>query len=183
MNKEIYVIGPSNGPIKIGISDNTKNRRSILNVGNPNYLRIHYIHTATSEDEARRIEKELHYHYQSHHIRGEWFQLCSNDIPDVIHFFNSLIRFTSFAPDDWSLERKGCDEFTPEVCKTARNGIGLTVQELAKKANISISTLNSFEAGSNTPNIDTIESIKNAFEELGIEFIREEVGKKLRVLI
>lgn len=179
--KQIYVIGPSGGPLKIGIADNAKSRRSILNVGNHQYLRVHYIYEAESEEEALRLEKELHYHFQDNHIRGEWFQLSDSD--QVKQMFGSLIMFHDFAPDGWSLKRKGCDEFTAEVCRTARSGLGLSIKELAEKANIGAQSIENFESGKSTPSIDTLESIKNAFEDYGVEFIREQAGKKLRVLI
>lgn len=181
--KQIYVIGPSNGPLKIGIAENAKSRRSILNVGNHQYLRIHHIHDVESEEEALRIERELHFHFQDSHIRGEWFQLSVDDLPKVKQMFSSLIMFTEFAPDGWSLKRKGCDEFTAEVCRTARNGIGLSTKELAEKAGVGIQVIERFEARESTPSVDSLEAIKNSFEELGIEFLREQTGKKLRVLI
>jgi DNA-binding XRE family transcriptional regulator len=180
--KFIYVIGPSGGPFKIGIADDVKSRRSILNVGNPAYLRIWFCHEANSEEEAIKIETELHHHYQESHIRGEWFHLSERDLPNIKQMFQN-VTFFKYAPDGWSLVRKSCDEFTPEVCKKARGALGFSQKELAKKASISIETLKKFESRTTTPTIATLESLKAAFEAEGIEFIKEQIGKPLKILV
>lgn len=98
--KFVYVIGPSGGPFKIGIADDVKSRRSILNVGNPAYLRIWHYHEASTETEAKEIETELHHHYQGSHIRGEWFQLREEDLPNIKQLFHN-VAFFKCAPDNW----------------------------------------------------------------------------------
>lgn len=181
--KQVYIIGPTGGPLKIGIAENSKNRRSILNVGNHRYLRVFHIHEAASEEEAFRLENELHFHFKESHIRGEWFNLTEADLPKVIQMFSSLLFFTSFAPDGWSLERKSCDEFTPEVCRIARRGLGLSTNELAQKTGLGQQTIGNFESGTAVSGIDTLEALKVAFEDLGVEFIKERTGGRLKVLI
>ncbi|AUV85896.1 GIY-YIG nuclease family protein [Vibrio parahaemolyticus] len=180
---QIYVIGPSGGPLKIGIASDVKSRRSILNVGNHLYLRIFHIHDAGSPEEAKRLENELHYHFKDTHIRGEWFDLSERDLPQVKQLFHSLILFTDSVPKGWTLARKGCDEFTPEVCKKARGALGIELSELAEKAGLTESTVANFESNATSPSIDTVEALKSTFETLGVEFIREQAGKCLRILV
>ena len=67
----VYLIGQRGGPVKIGITDNVAERRSVLNVGNPQYLRVLYQHEFASQGEAARAETHLHYQYRRQHIRGE----------------------------------------------------------------------------------------------------------------
>lgn len=181
-NKFVYVIGPSGGPFKIGIADNVKSRRSILNVGNPAYLRVWHYHEASTETEATEIETELHYHYQDSHIRGEWFQLREEDLPNIKQLFHT-VTLVKCAPDNWSLERKSCDEFTPEVCTKARGALGLSQEQLAKKAGILLTTLQKFESRAAAPQIDTLESLRSALEGEGVEFIREQIGTQLKILV
>lgn len=180
--KFVYVIGPSGGPLKIGIADNVKSRRSILNVGNPAYLRIWHYHEASTEVEAKEIETELHNHYQGSHIRGEWFQLREEDLPNIKQMFLNVTIFKC-APDGWSLERKSCDEFTPEVCAKARGALGLSQEQLALKASVSFSTLQNFESRYTTPTLDTLESLRSALEAEGVEFVREQIGAPLKILV
>lgn len=180
--KLLYVIGPSGGPFKIGIADDVKSRRSILNVGNPAYLRIWYVHEANTEDEAKEIERELHHHYEASHIRGEWFQLREADLPNIKQMFHN-VAFIKCAPDGWSLERKTCDEFTPAVCIKARGALGLSQEQLAAKASVSLATLQNFESRSSTPTIDTLESIRAALEADDVEFVREQIGAPLKILV
>lgn len=180
--KFVYVIGPSGGPFKIGIADNVKSRRSILNVGNPAYLRVWHYHEASTEAEATEIETELHHHYQGSHIRGEWFQLREEDLPNIKQMFHN-VAFFKCAPDNWSLERKGCDEFTPEVCIKARGALGLSQEQLAVKAGISFSTLQNFESKAAAPQLDTLESLRAALEAEGVEFVREQISAPLKILV
>ena len=180
--KFIYVIGPSGGPFKIGIADNVKSRRSILNVGNPAYLRIWHFHEASTEAEATEIETELHHHYQANHIRGEWFQLREEDLPNIKQMFHNVALFKC-APAGWSIERKSCNEFTPEVCIKARGALGLSQEQLAEKAGISLVTLQSFESKAAAPQLDTLESLRSTLEAEGVEFVRERIGTPLKILV
>lgn len=180
--KFVYVIGPSGGPFKIGIADNVKSRRSILNVGNPAYLRVWHFHEASTEAEAIEIETELHHHYQDSHIRGEWFQLGEEDLPTIKQTLRNVSLFKC-APDNWSLERKSCDEFTPEVCRRARGALGLSQEQLAAKAGILFTTLQSFESKAAAPQLDTLEALRSALEAEGVEFVREQIGAPLKVLV
>lgn len=178
----LYVIGPVGGPFKIGIADNVKSRRSILNVGNPAYLRIIYYHYASSEAEAREMEAELHYNYQDKHIRGEWFQLDESDLPGIVQAINNVSIF-KLAPSGWTLRRKSCDEFTPEVCRKARGALGLSIAQLAEKADLSEDTVENFETSTSSPQVKTLEALRSTFEAEGIEFVREKSGTPLKILI
>lgn len=182
LKKFVYVIGPSGGPFKIGIADDVKSRRSILNVGNPEYLRIWHVHEAGTEADAKEVESELHHHYQGIHIRGEWFELKEQDLPDIRQMFHN-VSFFKMAPAGWSLSRKSCDEFTPAVCIRARGALGLSQEQMANKASIALPTLKNFESASSAPTIDTLEALRAAFEAEGIEFVKERIGAPLKILV
>ena len=77
------MIGPRVGPFKIGIAGNVKTRRSIANVGNPQYLFVHYQVDMGGKLEAEAAEREAHYHFAAKHIRGEWFNLTVEDLPNI----------------------------------------------------------------------------------------------------
>ena len=180
--KFVYIIGPTGGPFKVGISEDCKSRRSLLNVGNHLYLRLWYCYEAADESEARTIERNIHYQYESHHIRGEWFNLKEDDLPGI----KRSIQFSSAMEYDlngWSLARKSCDEFTSQVCAKARRALNLSEDELASKAGISKGALIAFESGYSVSHIDTLEALKHAFESEGVEFVSVQPGTPLKVLL
>ena len=180
--KFVYVIGPTGGPLKIGIADDCKTRRSILNVGNPLYLRLWHVVEAANAAEAAQIEKSVHHQYRESHIRGEWFQLTEKDLPGIRQAMHVATLFV-YDLNDWSLERKSCDEFTSSVCSKARRALDLSQQDLASRANISLQTLAGFESGSSCPQLDTLEALRNALEDGGVEFIREQAGQPMKILV
>lgn len=55
--------------------------------------------------------------------------------------------------------------------------VGLSQQELAQKANISVATLNNIERGAQTdPKLSTLNAIRRALESQGVEFTDETMG-------
>lgn len=51
--------------------------------------------------------------------------------------------------------------------------MGWSQTELAKRANVSLSTVRDFEAGARTPIANNISAMTRAIEETGIEFVEE----------
>lgn len=73
-----FVCTGSGGPIKIGWSLNPERRLAMLQVGNPERLKLVGAVAGTREDE-RRIHEVL----APEHIRGEWFFPNTSD-PKVL---------------------------------------------------------------------------------------------------
>ncbi|MDB5394035.1 MAG: transcriptional regulator [Rhodospirillales bacterium] len=65
---------------------------------------------------------------------------------------------------------------TPEQCKMARVGLGWSVRDLARHAEIGASTVNRFETGSVEPIPATLAAMQRALESAGVEFIPENGG-------
>lgn len=179
----LYVIGPRGGPLKIGIAENVRSRRAELNIGNPFYLRIHHHEEYDAEHDARRFERELHYHYRDSHIRGEWFALSEDHIPDIRQLLGSLLRFIETDLTSWSLERKACDEFTPAVCARARRALNWNIETLAERSGLNTQTVRQFEEAVTAPHLETVEALKATLEDAGVEFVSEAPTRPLRVLI
>ena len=59
----------------------------------------------------------------------------------------------------------------PEQSRAARGWLGWSQTELAKRANISLSTVRDFEIGKRSPIANNIAAMRAAFEAAGIEFI------------
>ena len=75
----VYFIGEDeNGcsPIKIGVAKNIEARQRNLHTGNPLELRLLGWIEAT---DAFQLERELHKHFGSTHVRGEWFDIQPGD--------------------------------------------------------------------------------------------------------
>ncbi|WP_394093512.1 helix-turn-helix domain-containing protein [Xanthobacter versatilis] len=64
---------------------------------------------------------------------------------------------------------------TPEQCKMARAGLGLSVRDLAQRAQVSTNTISRLEAGEELKP-RTVEAVQRALEEAGAEFIAENGG-------
>ena len=180
--KWIYAIGQKNGPLKIGITDNVENRLSILNVGSPNFLSILFKYKADSIENAIKIEKELHYNFRLKHIRGEWFNINESDISEIQKLISSL-KFYTFVPDNWSLDKKRSNLFTAEVCKITRNALQLTQSELARLSNLNEQTIINFENNITRQQRETIEKIINAFVEKGVEFIEQDENSRYKIML
>jgi transcriptional regulator with XRE-family HTH domain len=65
---------------------------------------------------------------------------------------------------------------TAEQCRAARGLLNWNQQDLAQFAGIGIVTVHQLEAGASRPRRATLEVIKRAFEEGGVEFIDENGG-------
>lgn len=168
------------GPLKIGIADDTNIRRGILNVGNHLPLKIHHEYKAESTKVARKIETQLHHEFSKFHIRGEWFNMAEKDIPKIKQAIN-LFRHTKDNLGWWNLTKLTGKLFTSDVCKRARNALGLEINELANLANITDKTLDNFENGKTSPHSETIQALKDALIEKGVEFEQQEPGKPYKI--
>ena len=55
----IYVIGPEDGPQKIGITNNLKHRLKAIQTGNPEKLYVHHFEEVDPK-KVRKLEKKIH---------------------------------------------------------------------------------------------------------------------------
>lgn len=65
---------------------------------------------------------------------------------------------------------------TPAQCRAARGLIAWSQRDLAEAAGIGIVTVHQFEAASSEPRRATLDVVKRAFENAGVEFIDENGG-------
>lgn len=82
----VYVIGPENGPYKIGISSDIKGRIAELQVGSPVKLSLMWKELFEDRWDARRVEASLHQSLDEFRMHGEWFNMSVEDI--VLAFRN-----------------------------------------------------------------------------------------------
>jgi predicted transcriptional regulator len=64
----------------------------------------------------------------------------------------------------------------PAQCRAARGLLAWSQQDLARAAGIGVVTVHQLEAGTSAPRRATLEVIKRAFENAGVEFIDENGG-------
>ena len=70
----------------------------------------------------------------------------------------------------------------PEQSRAARGWLAWSQDDLAKRANVSLSTVRDFEAGRRTPIKNNLEAMRLAFELAGIAFVfRGEVAAGMHV--
>jgi transcriptional regulator with XRE-family HTH domain len=69
------------------------------------------------------------------------------------------------------------DKFiSPEQCRMARAGLGLTAGLVAERAQVSKVTLSDFEKGKRSTHPRTVAAIRAALEKAGVEFIEDNGG-------
>lgn len=87
-----FVQAGQNGPVKIGVTENIRNRMSGLQVSSPIKLELLATIYAPSELEGR-----LHHALAEHHTSGEWFNWCpeiemlvalarEGKVENIVHF-------------------------------------------------------------------------------------------------
>ena len=73
MNVYFIQCNGKNGPIKIGVTSQLKERLETLQTGNPYELRLITSIKLRNMEEAFSLEKKLHKKFRRFLIRGEWF--------------------------------------------------------------------------------------------------------------
>lgn len=65
---------------------------------------------------------------------------------------------------------------TPGQCRAARAFLEISQPELAKAANVGVSTVRDFEAGRRTPMANNLKAIQAELEARGVRFVGEKNG-------
>jgi DNA-binding transcriptional regulator YiaG len=65
---------------------------------------------------------------------------------------------------------------SPEQCRAARGLANISQDDLAKAANVGLSTVRNFEAGRSTPVANNLGAMIKAMEAAGVRFIPENGG-------
>ena len=65
---------------------------------------------------------------------------------------------------------------TPEQSRAARGWLGWSQRELAKRANVSLSTVHEFEIGQRTPIANNIAAMRRAIESAGVRLVFDRKG-------
>jgi hypothetical protein len=71
----VYVIGRSEGPVKVGISAYPWGRLATLQIGCPFKLELLHTHKARNRLHALAHEEMFHSVYKEYRMIGEWFEL------------------------------------------------------------------------------------------------------------
>jgi len=71
---------------------------------------------------------------------------------------------------------------TPGQCRAARAWIQISQDELAKAANVGVSTVRDFEVGKRTPIAATLAAMRAALEAWGVRFLDRDDSGSLGVL-
>jgi hypothetical protein len=86
----LYVIGTNERYQKMGFSANVERRLKSLQTGNPDKLTIHHVEPVPKE-QVRLLERKIHKDLAHYRLKGEWFNLTSQEAVDLLKF--NLIRW------------------------------------------------------------------------------------------
>lgn len=86
----IYVIGPENPPIKIGITNNCNRRLKSLQTGHSQKLLIHH-QESVNKELAKTFESIIHKNLKIKKTHGEWFNISVEQAINEIKYV--LIRY------------------------------------------------------------------------------------------
>ena len=99
----IYIIGPKDGPFKIGYSGNPTHRLSTLQTGTTDFLMLHY-KEETETEKAIVIEKLIHRQIGYKRIRGEWFDVTLEEAKAEVRY--AFIRWEDEPNLSFKFKRK-----------------------------------------------------------------------------
>lgn len=71
-NKVYFVVAPSIGRVKIGLSNNPANRFAEIKACSPVAVEL-----LVSVDGGQELENDLHHHFAAQRVHGEWFVFSS----------------------------------------------------------------------------------------------------------
>src|SRR5438105_12228220 len=71
---------------------------------------------------------------------------------------------------------------TPEQCRAARGWLGWSQLELARRANVSLRTIQAFEKGGRAPIANNIAAMRRSIETGGIRLLFDEAGEPAGIM-
>lgn len=93
----IYIIGPSDGPQKIGKAADPQSRLQLFQTGNHLALSISATFAVT-RDEVTAIERYAHCLLSEYRVRGEWFNVSPTEAANAIQRAIEDVRSGKTAP-------------------------------------------------------------------------------------
>jgi len=79
-----FIVHDFGGPIKVGITQDLKKRLSTIQVGNPNEVRLMAWINSKDKETAKELESRIHKYWAGKKFRGEWYELNSEEVYDLI---------------------------------------------------------------------------------------------------
>lgn len=125
----VYVIGPNNGPQKIGIAKDVRLRKGDLQVGCPFDLHIHAAVPMETEQAARNAERMAHRILSKSRQRGEWFNVSPIRAIDVVRIAATPPAVSELRPDDRIILMREAEKLTWDEYEAA-----IAFQELVTAA-------------------------------------------------
>lgn len=100
----LYVIGPKEGPYKLGFSVNPKKRTKQLQTGMNLDIEVFYM-KEVEKTIVKFLEKLLHKEIKRYRIRGEWYNLTLEEAIAEVDFI--VIRYESYGEDLEHIVKRG----------------------------------------------------------------------------
>lgn len=91
MSYYIYVIGPKEPPVKIGITGDLTQRLRNLQTGHSRELFVHHSEAIDNDKTAKLFEGIIHKNLKHRQTYGEWFDISIEDAIDYVKW--CIIRY------------------------------------------------------------------------------------------
>jgi predicted RNase H-like HicB family nuclease len=108
--KYVYVIGPAEGPLKVGISAKPRRRLSALQTASHAKLVLHHIR-AVDDAEVYLYEADAHARLAKHALEGEWFDVSAETARQAVEAARPAPCGGGFAPGYWAIVHQSADAY------------------------------------------------------------------------
>lgn len=130
----LYVIGPVDGPHKIGITNSLRKRLTAFNGASPTRNYIHGFVHILSRAAAEQAERAAHENLSAHRLNGEWFDCTLEAALETLAAHGAV-------------ERQLAQPTTISPFRAWRRRLGFSQIEAAKALGLSESRIMDYEKG------------------------------------
>lgn len=116
--ENIYIVGPLDGPFKVGRTNSLITRISSLQTGSPVPIKLHFYQKVTDR-RAMDVEWTAHMRLRDYHLWGEWFN-CTLEV---------AMKHVEYAFKHTKTRLKNTSSLESQVVRAKRKAAGMTKRQ------------------------------------------------------
>lgn len=102
----VYIIGPKDGPYKVGIAKDVSARLKEFQCGHYECLFDHFVYGPLSQHQARLLETYVHCYLRRFRLRQEWFDASVGIFTKAVKLCALLLPSTVKVRREYRIERR-----------------------------------------------------------------------------